>query len=90
MKTQKPVNQKTIYHSYADLFEKVMNDEIPLDKAEIAEKALSGMNRTYALELKRAEIENELKVSTERTKIRTLELKEFAEIPVEGEVPEAK
>ena len=89
MKTQKPVNQKTIYHSYADLYEKVMNDEIPLAKAEIAEKALAGMNRTYALELKRAEVESELKVSTEHTRIRTLELKVFDEIPVEGDKKES-
>lgn len=89
MKTQKPVNQKTIYHSYADLYEKIMNDEIPLEKGETAVKALDGMNRTYALELRRAEIESELKVSTERIKIRTLELNEFAEIPTEGDKQES-
>jgi hypothetical protein len=82
MKTQKPVNQKTIYHSYADLFEKIMNDEIPLDKAERAEKALAGMNQTYALELKRAALENELKIKSEQIKIRTIELKNFDEIPL--------
>ena len=81
MKTQKPVNQKTIYHSYADLYERIMNDEINLDKAEKAEKALSGMNRTYMLELKRAELEHELKGKIENTKIRTIELKDFAELP---------
>lgn len=85
MKTLKPVNQKSIYHSYADLYEKIMNDEVELDKATIAEKALSGMNKTYALELKRAELENQLKLNSERIKVRTLELKDFDEIPTSDE-----
>lgn len=90
MKTLKPVNQKSIYHSYADLYEKVMNDEIELEKAQVAEKALSGMNKTYALELKRAELENELKITSERIRVRTIELKEFDEIPIEKEGSDSK
>lgn len=90
MKTLKPVNQKSIYHSYADLYERVMNDEIDLEKAAMAEKALSGMNKTYALELKRAELENELKITSERIKVRTIELKEFDEIPIDKEIPDSK
>lgn len=82
MTTKKPVNQKSLYHSYSDLYEKIMNDEIPLDKAEKACKALDGMNRTYFGELKRAEIELQLKGHTQTTSIRTLELKEFDEIPI--------
>jgi len=77
MNTLKPVNQKSIYHSYADLYEKIMNDEVDLDKAIVAEKMLSGMNKTYANELKRAEIEHALKMSSEHIKVRTIELKEF-------------
>lgn len=56
-KTQRPVNQKSIYHAFADVYEKLMNDEIPVEKAEQACNALAGMNRTYALEIKRAELE---------------------------------
>lgn len=90
MKTLKPVNQKSIYHSYADLYEKVMNDEVELNKATIAEKALDGMNKTYALELKRAELENQLKITSERVRVRTIELKEFDDIPIDKDVPDSK
>jgi hypothetical protein len=83
MKTQKPVNQKSIYHSFGDLYEKLMNDEIKLDKAEIAVQALAGMNRTYALELKRAEIEHELQGNSTKTEIRIIEVKNFDNIPIE-------
>lgn len=85
MKTLKPVNQKSIYHSYADLYEKIMNNEVELGKATIAEKALSGMNKTYALELKRAELENQLKMTSERVRVRTIELKGFDEISADKE-----
>lgn len=83
MKTQKPVNQKSIYHSFGDLYEKLMNDEIKIDKAEIAVQALAGMNRTYALELKRAEIEHELQGNATKTEIRVIEVKNFDNIPIE-------
>lgn len=56
-KTPRPTNQKSIYHSFADVYEKLMNNEIPVEKAEQACNALAGMNRTYALEIKRAELE---------------------------------
>lgn len=56
-KVLKPTNQKSIYHSFASVYEKLMNDEIPVEKAEQACNALAGMNRTYALEIKRAELE---------------------------------
>ena len=57
-KTLKPVNQKTVYSSFADLYEKLMNEEIPIDKAEAGVQALAGMNRTFALEIKYAELKN--------------------------------
>lgn len=79
----KPVNQKSIYHSFGDLYEKIMNDEITDAKAEIAVQALAGMNRTYALEIKRAEVENLLKGNSEKTEIRTIEVKNFDNIPIE-------
>ena len=82
MKTQKPVNQKSIYHSYADLYDKLMNEELPVEKAQVAGKLLDGMNKTYALELKRTELENQFKISSLPVSVRTLELKEFDEIPV--------
>lgn len=79
----KPVNQKSIYHSFGDLYEKIMNDEITDAKAEIAVSALAGMNRTYALEIKRAEVENLLKGNSEKTEIRIIEVKNFDQIPIE-------
>jgi hypothetical protein len=75
MKTQKPVNQKSLYHSYADLYEKIMNNEIEVDRAEVAGKALDGMNRSFALEIKRAEVSRE--------DIRIIEVKNFNQIPIE-------
>ena len=81
--TLKPVNQKTIYHSYADLYEKLMNDECDIAKAEQASHCLDGMNRTYALEIKRAEVANMLKGNSERTEIRIVETKNFDQIPIE-------
>lgn len=71
MRTLKPVNQKSVYHSFAEIYERIMNGEIKPDKAEIAVDALSGMNRTFALEIKRAEISRE--------QLRTIELKNFEE-----------
>jgi len=75
-----PVNQKAVYQTYAMLFEQVSNDKIPLDKALIMSKMLDGQNKTYANELKRAMIEAG---ATLPAKIRTIEMKAFAEIPVE-------
>jgi len=88
MKVQRPVNQKSIYHSFGDLYEKLMNDEIKLDKAEIAVQALAGMNRTYALEIKRAEIEHELQGGSIKTEIRVIETKNFDQIPIEEKAKE--
>jgi len=82
MKTMKPVNQKSIYHSYAELYEKLMNDECDIAKAEQASHCLDGMNRTYALEIKRAEVANMLKGNSERTEIRIVETKNFDQIPI--------
>lgn len=82
MGTKRPVNQKSIYHSFGDIYEKLMNDEITPEKAEIAVSALAGMNRTYALEIKRAEVEHSLKGNMQ-TEIRTIEIKDFDNIPIE-------
>lgn len=71
-RTIKPVNQKALYHSFSDLYEKIMNDEIDLDKADKAVKALNGMNSVYANELKRASIESD---SHKTIIIRNVELK---------------
>lgn len=59
-RTKKPVNQKSVYNSFAMMYEKIMNDEITVDKAEQAINALNGMNRTFALELKRADVSGEV------------------------------
>lgn len=78
-RVQKPVNQKSIYHSFADLYDKIMNDEISIDKADAAARALDGMNKVYANELKRASIEHQIKNATQMINIRTIELKPFSE-----------
>lgn len=75
----KPVNQKSIYHSFADLYEKIMNDEIQIEKAESAARMLEGMNRTYINELKRAQIEHEVNNAMIKVDVRNLELKPFGD-----------
>ena len=55
MNLQKPINLKTIYHSFSDLYEKVMNDKIPIEKAKEVEKSLSGKLRTFNKLLARKE-----------------------------------
>lgn len=69
MKTLRPVNQKSVYHSWSELYGKIMDDEIGVPKAEVAVAALQGMNRTYAIEVKRAEIESQ--------PVRIIEIKNF-------------
>ena len=66
-RTQNPINQKSLYFSFADLYSKIMNDEIEIEKAEQALKALSGMNSVYGNEIKRAKMQN--------TTIRIVEMK---------------
>lgn len=72
-----PVNQKSVYASFGLIYEQIMNDVIPLDKAEIAVQALAGMNKTYALEIKRAEVEGIFAGIGEKIEIRTIESKPF-------------
>ena len=60
-----------------------MNDEVSIEKAEVAVQALAGMNRTYALEIKRAELEHLLKGNSTKIEIRTIEIKNFDQIPIE-------
>ena len=76
----KPVNQKSIYHSYADLYEKIMSDEVPIDKAEQAAHCLDGMNRTAALEIKRAEVLHTIQGNSTQTELRIIETKNFDSI----------
>jgi hypothetical protein len=60
-----------------------MNNEITVEKAEIAGGLLAGMNRTYALEIKRAEVENMLSHGSVRTELRIIETKNFDQIPLD-------
>ncbi|MCX5681493.1 MAG: hypothetical protein NT079_04360 [Candidatus Omnitrophica bacterium] len=69
-KIKKPINQKTVYHSFADLYEKIMNDEIPIEKAVAANAALCGMNRAFSNEIKLSELRN-------KKEIRHIESKDF-------------
>ena len=83
-RVQKPVNQKSIYHSFGEIYERLMNDEIEDVKAELAFKALSGMNKTYELEIKRSMLENMIKGEMQPpVKMRTIELKDFDELPIQ-------
>jgi hypothetical protein len=85
MKTLRPVNQKSVYQSFALIYDKLMNDEIDISKAEQANNALNGMNRTYALELKRSELEYQLKGNMVKTEIRIIETKGFDQIAVDDD-----
>jgi len=84
MKKLAPVNQKSLYQTAGDLYSMIVNDEIAVDRAEQANSALATMNRAYALEVKRAEIERELKGITERVEVRVIEVKNFDQIPIEN------
>lgn len=76
-RTSKPVNQKSIYHSFADLYDKLMNDEIGIEKADAGARMLEGMNRTYLNEIKRAAVEHNIHNAMKAIDIRSLELKPF-------------
>lgn len=52
----RPTNQKGVYHNFAMVLEKLENGDITVEKAEAMTNALNGMNRTQALEIKRAEV----------------------------------
>ena len=56
----RPTNQKSVYHTYALVLEKLNSDEFTVDKADAMVNALNGMNRVQALEIKRAEVTNTL------------------------------
>jgi hypothetical protein len=47
-----PRNQKAVYHSFARVFEAIMNEEITPEKATAACKALSGMNTAFGNEVR--------------------------------------
>jgi hypothetical protein len=83
MKKLAPVNQKSLYQSAGDLYAMIINEEVAVDRAEQANAALCTMNRAYALEVKRAEIERELKGMAERVEVRIIETKNFDQIPIE-------
>ena len=84
MKSQlKPVNQKSVYHSYSEIYAKVMNNELDVDRAEVASHCLDGMTRVYALEIKRYEIENMYLDKKNRADLRIIEMKNFDNIPIE-------
>ena len=61
----------------------IVNDEIAVDRAEQANAALATMNRAYALEVKRAEVEREIKGVNERVEVRIIEVKNFDQIPLD-------
>jgi len=76
-RTLAPVNQKSVYHSFSNIYESLMNDEISIEKAEACTSALQGMNRTYALELKRTEVEFLITGQAQTVEMRNIESKGF-------------
>jgi hypothetical protein len=64
-----------------------MNGEISIEQAEIAGGILSGMNRTFALEIKRAQVDFVLKGGAttveSKAEMRVIEAKGFDNIPIE-------
>ena len=86
MKVLRPVNQKSVYHSFGDVYEKSMNDETitdPIAKYSLALKALQGMNTTYIGELKRWEIDQSVQTSNVRAQMRVVETKNFDNIAID-------
>jgi hypothetical protein len=83
MKVQRPVNLKSVFHSAGIVFEKLMNDEITVEKAEQANSSLAQMNRAYANALKHAEVELQIKNTAHRVEIPMVEIKGFDNIPIE-------
>jgi|GEM_PF-3209656 len=67
-----PPNQKAVYHSYAQLYEKVMNEQISIDRAAIASRCLNGMTKTFLAEIHLAELT--------KKDIRNIEIKSFENI----------
>ena len=51
-----PVNQKSVYHSFAMLYEMLMNGEASRSDVDTAVKTLNGMNAAYMGELKRTDL----------------------------------
>lgn len=84
MKTLKPVNQKSLYASFADLYQKLMNDEVDVETADVAGKILAGMNRTFALEIKKAEV-TKLLDPDQKITMRNIEIKNFENEPNTGD-----
>jgi len=67
-----PGSQKKVYREFSDVYTKLRNQELSIDIAEACISALSGMNRTYALECKRAEL-------NPQNGVRNLEFDDFNE-----------
>ena len=86
MKTQRPVNQKSVYHSAGEVYEKVMNDEEitdPIARYTLGLKALHEMNTTYIGELKRWEIDQSVQSSNAKAQMRIIETKNFDNIVID-------
>lgn len=85
-KVLRPVNQKSVYHSNGDVYEKVMNDETitdPITRYSLALKALHEMNATYIAELKRWEIDQSVQASNVKAQLRIIETKNFDNISID-------
>jgi len=53
-----PKNQMSEYHSAGDLYQKIMNEDISIERAVVAVSALNAQSKIFANECKLAEIRN--------------------------------
>lgn len=83
MKTLRPVNQKSVYQSAGELYQKILDGEIHEQTAVLALKALSIMNKTYGFECKRYELEQVTELNHLSAKMRIVEIKNFDQLPIE-------
>jgi hypothetical protein len=67
----KPNNQKGLYHTTLLILVDLLNREIEVDRAEVTKDLIGNANRTFALEIKYAELTKQ--------PIRVFESKNFVE-----------
>lgn len=67
----KPSNQKAVYHTTLMILTDLLNKEIEIPRAEVANNLISNANRAFALEIKYAELTKQ--------PVRVIESKNFVE-----------
>jgi len=67
-----PPNNKALYHSLSALFASVLNDEIPLEKADRLVNIASKMQKSLEIEIHRAR--TEFIIGSQSIKLREIEI----------------